>query len=137
MIAKQTLIDRFLLPVSLPHVNIIRKRIIKSCSDPLDETLSVTRAYDILFKTDLKDLLLNTWEEIALDDLTNTTSLEEISNSLNNVDTHVFPALREIEDIIPRESITILKELYSQQYPLFRVAVMVFIVAVTTLEDLL
>ena len=135
MLTKQILVDRFKTPTNKPNVEIIRKRLLKVCGDT--ETKAAERAYDILYKTDFKDLTLGFWEIIKVSDYTATADLETILRDTFYVMDSIVAATKEIEYFIPKNTLDVLRNNYTQQEPLYRLGVAILVVALATLEDLL
>jgi hypothetical protein len=137
MITRDTLIARFQLPVDKTNVEVIRRRLMKVCATNGDPITAATRAYDIFYKTELKDLLLSTWEEIEVTDFSTVDSIENINKNMKYVEDHAYAAINEVSDFIPKETLDVLRDSFSKQNPVLRLGVLIFVVAVKTLEDLI
>ena len=140
MIDKNTMISRFLTPLPVlkrPNTEVVRSRLTRVCSDNPDQTFAALRAYDLVFRTTLSSLYLTDLEAIRTEDFDNTNTLEYIVEQMDPVNEYVRPAISELNDILPTQTSAILKEHFTERSPLMRLAVMVFVVSIATLEDLL
>ena len=136
-ISTTTQISRFLTSSSKPNIEYFRKIVLRTFSTNLDNTLAVQRALDIFYKTDLKDITLDTWETFSLSDYTNTTAMTDIIKILGSSNTKLIEALGEIKIFIPKETINLLNEFIGSQDLVIRVSLIILIILLDRMQDLL
>ena len=130
-------ISSFQTSSSNKAVEALRKKLVKVCSTNSDSALAAARSYDIFYKTEIKELTMDTWEEISLTDYTNAAGIADIVSAFDLVKKNIITAISEIKEYLPIETYKLLKEYASDQNPIIKIALSVYIISIDRMQGLL
>jgi hypothetical protein len=137
MVPAVTLVERFQVVSVLPNIEKIRRRLLAlGALSPANHTTAAERVLEILFKTPVRPILLESWEPVNVTAPGDAQEIQVISAQTQDLSKNFRSALREAA-FLPKETVELLKDMFTPQDPLARLGILIFLVASTSVEDLL
>jgi len=131
------IINLFKTPLTTFNKGAVIQKIILGAAAIGNDTLSAKRALALLEQTELRALFLLIYPHISISktELGHVESLMYLKNALLPYDKVTVKCIAELEEYIPRETSTLLRDYLVKESPLYYVAVNIFIVVTMVLIE--